>query len=122
MANEQLAEEFGSLGYVGYAYLGKPLSRKPDEILLDALTYSNLEPRLVEALPWLVQEYWHYLPKVADEVRRFDCQNKLGFLVDLARRVSQNPQRAAALKSMEGLLEEIRLNRDLFLSDDKART
>ena len=106
-SNNQLAEEFGGLGYPGYAYLGKTASKFPANILLDALSRPALEPRLIEALPWLLSEYWQVLPTLVNETRKLGCQNKLGFLVGLARQIpwTDNQRRRDVMTTTEKQLE-----------------
>src|SRR3972149_634794 len=50
-----LAKDLAGLGYPGLAYLRARAWRpkNPGEVLLTALAQDDLEPRLVEALPWL---------------------------------------------------------------------
>jgi hypothetical protein len=50
--NENLASDLAALGYPGFAYLRASPKRAPAEVVLSALQVANLEPRLVEALPW----------------------------------------------------------------------
>ena len=54
--------------------------------MVAALKQENLEARLVEALPWVLLNYpnlnWKWL---ADQARLHNLQNRLGFLVAVAR-------------------------------------
>jgi hypothetical protein len=81
--------------------------------VLSALQVSNLEPRLVEALPWVLLECqdleWELLLR---EALANELQNKLGFLTNVARRlaeVSGKVETAKLLRQCEALLEESRL-------------
>src|SRR5438046_4089119 len=83
-----LARDLAGFGYPGFAYL-RPrhwTPKNPGEVLLSALAQDDLEPRLVEALPWLVLRYstldWSW---VVREAKVRDLQNRLGFVVGLAR-------------------------------------
>jgi hypothetical protein len=84
-------------------------------VLLAALRESELEPRLAEALPWLVAGYpaleWEWLIPLA---KTFDLQNKLGFVVTLARQLAERngSPSAGALRATEALLERSRLMRE----------
>src|SRR3989338_3196143 len=51
-----LARDVAGLGYPGFAYLRSRhwTPKNPGEVLLTALAQDDLEPRLVEALPWLL--------------------------------------------------------------------
>ncbi len=115
---ESLAHDLAALGYPGFAYL-RPRNWKPKnpgEVLLVALTQDDLEARLVEALPWLVLRYWDldraWLVRGA---KLRDAQNRLGFVVSLARRLAQRAgdgRQARALSELETELERSRLARE----------
>jgi len=115
---QRLAEYVALLGYPGYAYLQPHgAKRNPGEVLLTALAQNNLESRLVEALPWLLLKYWEMdFAWVVEQAKKFDLQNRLGFVVSLARRVSEaNPQsevRTRALAELESTLNRSRLARE----------
>jgi transcriptional regulator with XRE-family HTH domain len=116
---QSLAEELAALGYPGFAYLRrrKP-GRNPAELLLTALAQDNLEARLFEALPWLLLKYWG-LDRVwlAQQSRLHDLQNRLGFVITLAREAGHraspaNSARQAALESLEAALRPSLLARE----------
>jgi transcriptional regulator with XRE-family HTH domain len=113
-----LARDAAGLGYPGFAYLRSPrwTPRNPGEVLLAALAQEDLEPRLVEALPWLVLRYssldWGW---VVREAKLHDLQNRLGFVVALARQVATrlgDDARALPLRDLEAQLERSRLARE----------
>ncbi len=83
---QQVAEELAALGYPGFAYMRTKRKRNPVEVLVAALRQDNLEARLAEALPWVLLHYpdldWKWL---TDQARLHNLQNKLGFLVAVAR-------------------------------------
>src|SRR5437899_10134999 len=90
-AAEALVRDLAALGYPGFAYL-RPRTwrpKNPGEVLLTALAQEDLESRLVEALPWLVLRYstldWTW---VVREAKVRDLQNRLGFVVGLARHLA----------------------------------
>jgi len=113
-----LARDLAGLGYPGVAYLRSRQwrLRNPGEVLLTALAQDDLEARLVEALPWLVLRYWSLdWNWVVREAKAHDLQNRLGFVVSLARSladVSEDRQRARALDDLEGRLDRSRLARE----------
>ena len=119
MNAETLANQLCVLGYPGFAYLGSRVLRmNPGEVLLAALAQDELEPRLVEALPWLLLQYWEMDTEwlVADACR-FTLQNYLGFAVSLARRVAEsetvpNAPRNEVLANLESVLYRNRLARE----------
>jgi len=114
----KLAKDLAGLGYPGFAYLRsrywKP--KNPGEVLLAALAQNDLEPRLVEALPWLVLRYWTLdWNWVVREAKVRDLQNRLGFVVGLARSLAErarDERKAWTLTNLERELEHSRLARD----------
>jgi transcriptional regulator with XRE-family HTH domain len=114
--NAALASDLAALGYPGFAYLKSARQRNPAEVLLAALSTKELEPRLTEALPWVLMRYvdldWEWLMRAA---KVNDLQNKLGFLTSVARRLAQNLGKrdaATLLRDKESLLERSRLVRE----------
>lgn len=79
----------GGLGYPGFAYLGGSKRLNPAALLMDALDADDLDPRVTEALAWLPLVYprmdWTWLTSNA---KLRDRQNRLGFVVELARRAA----------------------------------
>ena len=112
-----LARDLASFGCPGLAYL-RPrhwTPKNPGEVLLSALAQDDLEPRLVEALPWLVLRYstldWSW---VVREAKIHDLQNRLGFVVDLARQLAGrigDESKARSLVDLEAQLDRSRLAR-----------
>lgn len=116
---DQLAVELANLDYPGFAYLRKRRSHlNPGEVLLTALSQESLEARLFEALPWLVLKYWNLDETwLVEQAKLHDLQNRLGFVVALARGLSRrselvNPQRDAALEKLESSLKHSLLARE----------
>jgi len=113
-----LARDLAGFGYPGFAYL-RPRHwrpKNPGEILLGALGQDELEPRLVEALPWLVLRYatvdWSWIVREA-KVR--DLQNRLGFVVGLARQLAVrvgDTRKTRSLANLEAQLDRSRLARE----------
>ncbi len=118
---QTLAEELAALGYPGFSYLRSRKQRNPAEVLLFALSQKDLESRLAEALPWVLLHYpeldrqW-----LAEQARLHNLQNKLGFVVSLAREVARRHERQnkpqnsglQALADLELALDESRLARE----------
>jgi hypothetical protein len=82
----------------------------------DALVQKNLETRVSEALPWVAMTYpnlqWDWLVR---EAKLNDAQNRLGFVVELAKRVAEKLQRctdAERLSEVTGRLEQSKLARE----------
>ena len=115
---ETLANDLAALGYPGFAYL-RPRNWKPKnpgDVLLAALAQDDLEARLVEALPWLVLRYWPLDREwLVRKAKLGDLQNRLGFVVSLARRLAErarDERQARALNELETELERSRLARE----------
>lgn len=104
------------LGYPGFAYRRRRQGLNPAELLLRALKTSDLDARVVEALVWVALTYanldWDWLVRQA---KLDDLQNRLGFLVTLARQLAEqrgNAEATARLARAERALEYSRLQRE----------
>ena len=114
--NQTLAEALARLEYPGFAYLRTRRQRRnPGGVLLAALATDDLEARVTEALPWLLLRYVDRLDTrwLLEQARQHTLQNKLGFVVNLARQVAEaTPQyrgRVPALTRLEQNLQKSRL-------------
>ena len=105
---DELAAELGGLGYPGFAYMKHQPTWNPAELLVAALTQNNLEARLVEGLPWLVLAFWNMdWSWTVREAKVHDVQNRLGFVVTLARELAEmkrDNSAAARLREVESQL------------------
>lgn len=114
----QLEQGLARLGYPGLAYRKKPGARRnPVDLLLMALSVDDLDPRLAEALPWLLLRFdGFYSEEFVARAKLLDLQNRLGFTVALARRVAEsNPLYRNRLDELHRLaqpLERSRLARE----------
>lgn len=114
---ERLAVDLANLGYPGFTHLVRRRSaiRNPAGVLLDALQSDHVEARAVEALPWLVATFpdlnWDWL---LPRVKNLDLQNRLGFVVTLAKQLAERSNSAVAerLGAREAALERSRLVRE----------
>lgn len=112
-----LADDLAALGYPGFAHL-RPRrwkAKNPGQVLLMALAQDELEARLVEALPWLLLRYGNVDHDwLVREAKLRDLQNRLGFVVSLARRAArgQHERTVERLKSLEAALDRSRLARE----------
>jgi len=120
---EEFVKEVSALGYPGFAYLkARVKERNPAETLVEALSQTRLESRVVEALPWLLLTYWDMsLGWLVKEAKLNNLQNRLGFVESLAEEVSKrsgswDEERNRALSELRTMLEKSRLAReDTFL-------
>lgn len=114
--SSSLAAALASLGYPGFRQLRGAHRKNPAVVLLAAIVASEVEVRVIEALPWLVVEHgdldWEWLIR---EAKLRDVQNRLGFVATLARQVAEKRGDAAAtsrLRKIEGVLDRARLVRE----------
>jgi transcriptional regulator with XRE-family HTH domain len=117
---QRLIEYLSSLGYPGFAYVRtRAEKRNPAEVMVTALAQENLEARVAEALPWLLLRYWHMdFAWLVEQAKRFDLQNRLGFVTSLAREISERTpvsDRTNALSEIAATLDRSRLAREDFL-------
>ncbi|HWO34343.1 MAG TPA: helix-turn-helix transcriptional regulator [Candidatus Acidoferrum sp.] len=117
-SDDQLVEWLVRLEYPGFAYLNTHTTRKnPYEVLLAALGQTSLDGRVAEALPWVAMKYGRPDAWLVETARKFNLQNKLGFVVRLARLVAEsqsNDARSKELGKLEETLEESRLAKEGF--------
>ena len=111
---EGLTRQLAGLGYPGYSHV-RPSSRvNPAVIVLEALLEDDLDARVTEALPWVLLRYpelnWDWL---ASHAKLRNLQNRLGFLVSLARELAEAHSNwsasAVRLSQVEKDLERSRL-------------
>jgi len=83
---------------------------------LTALAQDDLELRVVEALPWLAPRYstldWSWVVPAA---KMHDLQNRLGFVVGMARRLAEgagDERKTRAPADLESQLDRSRLARE----------
>lgn len=114
---EKLARQLAGLGYPGFAHLGSGSKANPAAVVLKALLQPDLEVRLSEALPWVLLTYpdldWQWL---VDHAKLHDVQNRLGFVVAVARAVAARradcSHAEGKLAAAEQQLERSRLARE----------
>jgi len=92
VAPDDLQRELAGLGYPGFAHVSGGEPQNPARVVFDAVIQKDLDTRLVEALPWVMNKYpdldWEYL---RDQVKLQNAQNRLGYVVHLARSVAGSP-------------------------------
>jgi transcriptional regulator with XRE-family HTH domain len=97
----ELAEQLAGLGYPGFSYMSTRATWNPAELLVLALTKEDLESRVAEALPWLAFAYpnmnWDW---VVQQTKLHDAQNRLGFVLTLARSLAERTNNANAVKNL----------------------
>jgi len=123
--NEWVEQSLARLGYPGYAHRRRPgAGRNPIEVLLRALNLDDLEPRLAEALPWLLLAFGVADPSsLVDRARSLNVQNRLGFVAALAQDVAEKggarAHRVDELRRLQESLEPCRLAREDTLGQSR---
>lgn len=117
-SDDKLVEWLARLEYPGFAYLkARTATKHPYEVLLTALGQTSLDSRVAEALPWVALKYGRPDRWLVETARKFNLQNKLGFVVRLGRRVAESRNddtRSNELAKLEEMLEESRLAKEGF--------
>ena len=110
------AAELGVLGYPGYSHQRRSERRNPAELLFRALAQPELEPRIVDALPWLAVRFadmeWAW---VVQHAKLYDVQNRLGYVLGLAVEAAGRmhmPEAMAMLAASRAHMERSRLARE----------
>ena len=115
------APALGILGYERFAHVRKGRRLNPTELLLRTLRADEVDGRVVEALPWLLVRYpelrWDWLVRL---VKQEDLQNRLGFLVSLARGLAEARQEDGAAATLQGWEQRLEPSR-LLRSDSFSR-
>jgi transcriptional regulator with XRE-family HTH domain len=111
-----LVEGLAALGYPGFSHVKPVRTVNPAQLLCAALKMQDLEARLSEALPWVAWRYseldWDWLVR---EAKLHDVQNRLGFVVALARQVAERKNDSATAETLAAVqrqLESSRLARE----------
>jgi hypothetical protein len=79
------------------------------------LAQKSLDGRVAEALPWVALKYAQPDSWLVENARKFNLQNRLGFVVALARRqaaVQLAATRSRDLSRLENLLDDSRLAKE----------
>jgi transcriptional regulator with XRE-family HTH domain len=116
--DQRLAEMLARLQYPGFLYLvTKTRSKNPAEFLLLALSQRSLDARVADALPWVVLKFAKPDSWLVKNARKFNLQNRLGFVVTTAKRLAEvhDHRRLSELRQLEEALNESRLAKEDFL-------
>ena len=112
---DRLARQLASLGYPGFAYMRAGWKRNPAEVLVSALAQESLEPRLTEALPWVLLRYAVHLDRnwLVEQARLHRVSNRLGYVVHLAKRLLENrgDGESPVYRALDSLDNELRMSR-----------
>ncbi len=110
VAPDELASALARLGYEAFGHLSKRAKAyNPAYLVVGTLVHADLEVRIVEVLPWILSTFhdldWLWL---IAQCRLLNVQNRLGYLVVLARQLG-NSTADVNLKNALFHLEESRL-------------
>lgn len=115
-SDQHLAEALSTLGYPGFRYLrSHTVRRHPNEFLLTALAQKSLDGRVAEALPWVAANSAELNSWLVENARKFNLQNRLGFVVSLARHAADKLNlnaKATELSHLLLLLDDSRLAKE----------
>jgi len=105
----ELQRKLASLGYPGFEHVRSRAVSNPAEVVLTSVMTPDLDTRLTEALPWVLgmctDLNWEWL---RDRAKWNNAQNRLGYLVHLARETALAwPGRQAAVRVLSRWLEEL---------------
>ena len=121
-SSDRLVRQLAALGYPGYEHVSGGVAVNPASFLADALVRPELDARVAQALPWVAARYfdldWDWL---VSRAKLRDAQNRLGFVVTLARQLRekhQGSQAAAKLSAVERPLEASRLMAETTLGNE----
>lgn len=113
---DEASAALGAVGYPGFAHLRNRHPLNPADLLLRTLRATDVDTRVVEALPWLLVRYpdldWPWLLR---EAKGDDLQNRLGFLLAVARQLAELRDEVSAsqkLAAQENALDGSRLERE----------
>jgi transcriptional regulator with XRE-family HTH domain len=117
---DRLPHELAALSYPGYEHLRRSAPVNPASVVLEALSQDDLDARVTEALPWVLARYpeldWDWL---LSHAKLRNLQNRLGFLVSVARSLAERGSDFSAavprLRKVEQELELARLVADTTL-------
>jgi transcriptional regulator with XRE-family HTH domain len=120
--SDKLGAELAALGYPGFAHVRGRARRNPAEVLLNALSKSDVDTRVVEGLPWLAFTYadldWDWAVRNA---KLHDLQNRLGFVTTLAGRLGASQGVAPALGRQPGDEQRLRRLKEYAAVLDRSR-
>jgi transcriptional regulator with XRE-family HTH domain len=117
-SDKELVDWLAGLEYPGFTYLRTHTAKKhPYEVLLTALRQPNLDGRVAEALPWVALRYVRPDSWLVETARKFNLQNKLGFVVRVARHVAEtrsDNDKSQELVRLDDMLQDSRLAKEDF--------
>ena len=110
--------ELARLGYPGFAHLAEGAPQlNPAQFLVLALAQDYLDRRTAEGLPWVAMHYpnlgWEWVQR---ECKVRDLQNRLGFTLNVAKRLALASNQPEAVPQLE--VQEQQLCNSLLAKED----
>ena len=109
---DKLVRELSALGYPGYAHVRSRSLANPASVVLEAVSQDDVDARVTLALPWVLAQFpeldWEWL---VNNAKLRNAQNRLGFVVSLAREVAERRQDRAAAERLANAERELELAR-----------
>jgi transcriptional regulator with XRE-family HTH domain len=110
LSADEIEQQLVALGYPRFPRRLVRRRSNPAEVILGTLLNSDLDVRLVEALPWVLVTYpdldW---PWLIERCKLANLQNRLGYLVQLTRDLAKDSSILEKLSQALGELERSRL-------------
>ena len=110
---DKLVRDLSALGYPGYAHVRSRSLANPASVVLEAVSQDDVDARVGLALPWILARFpeldWNWL---VNNAKLRNVQNRLGFVVSLAREVAERRLDRTAVEQLtmaERELEDARL-------------
>ncbi|MBK5290653.1 MAG: helix-turn-helix transcriptional regulator [Acidobacteriia bacterium] len=106
---DHFRRQMSALGYPLFAHVSPARAKpSPEAFLLSVLSQSDVDSRVVEGLPWLVQQYAGEmeLPWLVRQAKLQSLQNRMGFLFQAAGVETSELMAAAHELERARLLEE----------------
>jgi len=111
-AEDSFRAQLSALGYPGFAHVAPTRPKpNPDHLLLSVLARPDADSRIVEGLPWLVQQYASQMdfPRMVRRAKLQNLQNRLGFVLQVAGVQTQEVLSALGELERARLLQEATL-------------
>lgn len=101
-SDDRFRAQLSALGYPGFAHIAKSRTRpRPGNLLMTVLAKSDVDARVVEALPWLVATFESQFDfgAIVRQAKLQNLQNRLGFVLQVA--AVETPDGLTAIRDLE---------------------
>lgn len=112
LSADKLVRGLSALGYPGYTHVRSRSVANPAFVVLEAVSQDDVDARVTLALPWVLARFpeldWDWL---VNNAKLRNAQNRLGFVVSLAREVADRRQDRTAAERLANAERELELAR-----------